>query len=187
MAETKKIAVEDCEVRMSTVGLGDLLRAGVGAHGVTDEGVDLRVVRVGSGDAELRVNYAVSGPDGHDRHREVVLRLLHVSSGCCRRWLALCPACREPTQELYVAPGGTALSCRSCSGLTYKSRQTRVVRLYDVIVQEEVVLDRLRRARSSKSISRLSARAERLRARRLRLMTKPVMDMLGVLEKAIES
>lgn len=49
------------------------------------------------------------------------------------------------------------------------------------------MLDRLRRARSSKSISRLSARAERLRARRLRLMTKPVMDMLGVLEKAIES
>lgn len=182
----KRTAVEECVARLSAIGLSSLIDFGAGGRGWTDEGTDLHVLRVDGDRAKVHVAYRLQGREGVGLHRDVDLDAVRVPSAVGgRRWLLTCPSCETAARELYVPPGRVAFTCRGCAALSYSSRQTRGVRLWEVLSQEEAVLERLRRARSPERIRRLRARAARLKERRRKAMTKPLFELLGVLDRVV--
>lgn len=182
----RKTCVEDSIARLSAVGMGPLIRAGAGARGRTPDDYDLKVERVDGSDAIVRVNYVVP-VGGLARHGEEHLALSALPSVVGgQRWLWCCPSCDRGVQELYIAPGCLSFACRGCAGgLTYTSRQTRVMRLGEILAREDDVLDRLRRARSPERIRRLQVRARRLARSKHRAMVEPTMALLAILEAAV--
>ncbi len=177
----RRVVLEEC-VRISSVGIGPLVRMGVGARGATPDGDVLQVAAVGDGRVTMHAIVSVPGVGGPPRRREISVCLVRCPSAVGkRRWLWSCPRCDRRVQDLYVQRGEETVRCRACGDLAYRAQQTRRVDLKDLCLREDEVHERLRFARSPKRITSLHARARRLAEKKYRVMTGPTLELVDIL------